>query len=101
MQAAIEHHTKLFAPRYAVRVGIIFTELERAVIEEHKLYDHRVLTDLGDEITIGDIYGRTLTKRFDSPALAKTFAEHLETALHKLKSYLEFSIERKDSTLEI
>lgn len=101
MHVAVEHKTRWLAPRYEVRVGILFSEIEQALIEEHRLHRHRVLTDLGDEITIADIYKRTLSKRFDSPALAKTFVENLEVALLKLKSYLEFSIERKDSTLEI
>jgi hypothetical protein len=91
VDCAIEHRTRWFAPCYEVRVGILFSPLERAIIETHKLYDHRVLTDLGDEIKIEHIYDKTLVKRFSTPALAKTFDENLRAALNKLKGYLEFS----------
>jgi len=91
MKCVIEHRTKWFAPRHEVRVGILFSALETAIIETHKLYDHRVLTDLGQEIHIRDIYKRTYTRRFDTPALAKTFDERFRAALPTLKGYLEFS----------
>src|SRR5438874_238699 len=91
MKCVIEHRTKWFAPRYEVRVAMLFSTLETAIIKQHKLYDHRIVTDLGQEVHIRDVYKRTYARRFYTPALAKTFDERFRAALPTLKGYLEFS----------
>jgi hypothetical protein len=91
MQVAIRRTTRFFAPRYEIRVVIRFSYVEEAIIEQHELYKHRIMSDLGQQIEVQDVYHRTFVKRFDTAALAKAFDERMQAAIHSLKSHHEFS----------
>lgn len=77
--------------RYVLRYAVVFSEVQQALIQTHRLYDHVVFVEKYETIHLKDIVGKTLTRRFITPVQRSTYREQLDDAIAKLKKYLEYT----------